>query len=63
MSEAPEFISALSTAEVMGLDRGTVLRMIEDGTLPATRTRRTILIPRQALLDLLRLPRKDAPAV
>ncbi len=58
-TSAPEFISASSVAEVMGLHRETVGRMIEDGTIPATRTRKNVLIARQVLLDLLHLERED----
>lgn len=56
---APELISRQPIAEVLDTDRTTVDTLIANGTLPSVRLKRRVLIPRQAVLDLLRLPRID----
>lgn len=53
-------VSKHPTSQVLDIDVTSVDRLIADGTLPSIRLKRRVLIPRQALLDLLRVPRIPA---
>ena len=50
---APVLISVAETARISSVDQKTIRRGVQDGTIPAKRLGRRILIPRQAFLDSL----------
>ena len=45
--------------EILGLSRLTVLRRVQDGTIPSIRLGRRVLIPAEYVEELLRGWRKD----
>lgn len=57
---APELIPQAAVCDITGLATITVAQMIADGKLPAMRLRRRVLVPRQAVLDLLHLDRSGS---
>lgn len=57
MREAPELVPLRVAAEVMGLHPTTLTEMAAKGDVPSIRSERRTYVPRQALLDLLHLPR------
>lgn len=57
MHDAPELVPLRVAAEVMGLHPATLTDMTTRGDVPSIRSERRTYVPRQALLDLLHLPR------
>ncbi|CDO22067.1 hypothetical protein BN978_02532 [Mycolicibacterium mageritense DSM 44476 = CIP 104973] len=57
MHDAPELVPVRVAAEVMGLHPTTLTEMTVRGDVPSIRSERRTYVPRQALLDLLHLPR------
>lgn len=53
LDEAPALINPAAAAEVAGLDRQTMNRIIETGCLPVIRVGSRVRIPRASLLRLL----------
>ena len=60
LREAPGLIPVKWTAKSAKVTPAVIMQMIEDGILPAVRVGRRILVPRQAVLDLLQLPRENS---
>jgi excisionase family DNA binding protein len=58
-TSAPELVARHPLAEAMDTDVSTVDALIADGSLPSVKLGRRILIPKQSILDLLRLPRLE----
>ncbi|MDZ7917598.1 MAG: helix-turn-helix domain-containing protein [Rhodococcus sp. (in: high G+C Gram-positive bacteria)] len=46
-------LTRTEVAEVFGIDKRTVTRGIDDGTIPAIKIGRRVLIPREPLLAML----------
>lgn len=46
-------LTVTATGEILGLDPRTVMRGVEDGTIPAIRIGRRVVIPRLPLLKML----------
>jgi len=66
MSDESEYVTATQAREMLGIGRGKLAELIENGTLPTTESplnKRTKLIKRSDLAPLLALPRpKSVPA-
>ena len=60
---APPLLARSVVSEVTRLAVETIDDMISAGTLPATRLRRRVLVPRQAVLELLHLEHVAPTAV
>lgn len=61
--DAAELVSQAAVSEVTGLNPRTVASLIAGGQLPVVRSAGCAYVPRQALLDLLHLPRVDRAAL
>lgn len=55
-----EVINRAEAARLLGVDPRTIDRGIEDGTLPAVRLGRRVLIPRRPFLDRFGVPEAAA---
>ena len=53
MGSEKETLTVEETAKVLGIGRSLAYRMAQDGEIPTLRLGRRILIPRQAITELL----------